>query len=474
MHLPTPLSHAEHLMVLPVPLRRVTGPAGEQRLLLEQQACNGLERWSDNFASLRVAAPVMPEAHAAARRDIAWADVRTIPSIDRIDLVPLPKVHSMVGHLRHVGSVRALMRALIERAGYLHFGVGGMWGGWGGIAAEEAHRMNRQYAVHLDWVEHEFVLRTARTKSLPRRLKSIWTANSMRRWHARLIERAALVMCHGADCYDGYRPLNRNAVLVHNIHASADDHLSEAKTAEKVERIRAAAPSSPLRVCYAGRMAPEKAPGDWISAIERAVKQHGVDVRATWLGDGPLRADVERRVDAAGLRDRVALPGFTTDRQAVLDAIRAADVFLFTHVTPESPRCLIEALISATPIVGYDSHYPADLISNHGGGRLTPIGDVETLAETLAALARDRAALADLVARARRDGDRFTSEAVFRHRSDLMKQYLPELPGAAPLLAASKAAARAAAIAGATRTEPSRIVPNTARPAAAGNAKVDA
>jgi glycosyltransferase involved in cell wall biosynthesis len=471
MHVPTPLSHAEHLMVLPVPLRRVSGPAGEQRLLLERQACNGLDRWSDNFDSLRVAAPVMPESHAAARRDIAWADVGTIPSIDRIDLVPLPKVHSMVGHLRHVGPVRALMRALIERATYLHFGVGGMWGGWGGIAAEEAYRMSRPYAVHLDWVEHEFVLRTARAKSLPRRLKSIWTARSMRRWHARLIERAALVMCHGADCYDGYRRLNRNAVLVHNIHTTADDHLSEARTAEKVERVRGVTPSSPLRVCYAGRMAPEKAPGDWIGAIEQAVKRHGVDVRATWLGDGPLRADVERRVDAAGLRDRVALPGFTADRQAVLDAIRAADVFLFTHVTPESPRCLIEALISATPVVGYDSHYPADLISNHGGGRLTPTGNVGKLAEALADLARDRATLADLVARARRDGDRFTSAAVFRHRSELMKKYLPALPaGAAPLLAASKAAMRAARAAEPFRIPP--VVPRTT--AGSGIAKVDA
>ena len=43
---------------------------------------------------------------------------------------------------------------------------------------------------------------------------------------------------------------------------------------------------------------------------------------------------------------QVALPGFIRDRSAILKVLREAQVFVFCHKTPESPRNLIEALVS--------------------------------------------------------------------------------------------------------------------------------
>ncbi len=97
---------------------------------------------------------------------------------------------------------------------------------------------------------------------------------------------------------------------------------------------------------------------------------------------------------------------------------------LFCHKTPESPRCLIEALMSATPIVGYDSSFASDITSACGGGVLTPKNDVPSLAKTVASLSGDPKRVAELCIRARNDGASFSDVAVFRHRSDLIKNFL--------------------------------------------------
>jgi glycosyltransferase involved in cell wall biosynthesis len=131
------------------------------------------------------------------------------------------------------------------------------------------------------------------------------------------------------------------------------------------------------------------------------------------------------RVECGPLAGRVHLPGFLRDRGQILEAMRDAHLMLFCHKTPESPRCLIEALTSGTPIVGYASAFPRELIKANGGGLLMPLDDPEALGRAVVRLAGDRAALADLIRRAACDGSPFDDETVFRHRSELIRKHLP-------------------------------------------------
>ena len=100
---------------------------------------------------------------------------------------------------------------------------------------------------------------------------------------------------------------------------------------------------------------------------------------------------------------------------------------LFCHKTPESPRCLIEALTCGTPIVGYDSAFPRELIEANGGGSLVARDDVAALATAVIGLAQDRRQLAALIHAAARDGAQFDDETVFRHRSELIRTHLPRV-----------------------------------------------
>jgi glycosyltransferase involved in cell wall biosynthesis len=403
------------LIVLPVPFRYKN-----QQLLFESQACNGLERWADNFGSLIVAAPLMPESLAQEAKTMVWRDTTTLHQPQRFELVPLPWAHSFKTFWAYYPQIRAVLRRLIQRSCLLQFAIGGLIGDWAAVAAIEAHNQHRTYAIHADVVEYQGILKTAEKAAWNDRLKAFVMSVLMKHYYNWIIQQADLGLWHGADCYSAYSPLCKRSFLIHNTHTKSSDCIDLLKLAEKSNHVL----STPvLRICYAGRMEVMKAPLDWIRAIGVA-KNLGVNLQAVWLGDGKLFNEMTQTVTEQGLEACIELAGFERDRQRLLQRIRESDLMVFTHITPESPRCLIEALISGTPIVGYRSNYAEDLVKAFGGGVFVPIGEWEQLGKTIAELARDRQHLSRLVQEAGESGARFNDEAVFQERSELIKKHL--------------------------------------------------
>lgn len=399
------------LIYAPVPLYAKDGI-----LYQEDQACNGLRLWAENFANVLAIHPLAPGDPPP-----AWVPLEdgVGTNMARIEIHPVPMAYRPDQFIRHLRPVRRQIRALIERADYMSFAIGGLFGDWGAVSCLEAHQMGRPFAVWTDRVESQVTRRAAESGSLRSRIRSGLYHRPMAWLERHVIGKATLGLFHGRDTFETYAPHCREPQLVHDIHLKARDHIPSDRREAKI----AEAGSGPLRLAYVGRADPPKGPLDWVAVTERLAAA-GVDFRATWLGDGQDHAEMTARIAAAGLADRVAMPGHVTDRTTVLDTLRDAHLFLFCHKTQESPRCLIEALASATPIAGYGSAYSQDLISANGGGRLCPLDDVSALSNAIAGLAADRAELADLIARAGRDGAPFTDDAVFHHRSELIREYL--------------------------------------------------
>jgi glycosyltransferase involved in cell wall biosynthesis len=168
-----------------------------------------------------------------------------------------------------------------------------------------------------------------------------------------------------------------------------------------------------------------KGPLLWIECIERLMNQLAprIAVEATWIGDGPMLEEARALVRQRGLEEHVFFRGAENDRDRVLGIFRAADLFVFCHLTPESPRCLIEALMSGLPILGFDSAYARDLLSE-GGGATVPVGDTAGLASLISRYAGDEEALRQVSKSALLAGRRFSEESVFRHRAELIKEFL--------------------------------------------------
>ena len=313
------------------------------------------------------------------------------------------------------------LRQLIDEADHLQFAIGGLWGDWGALATLLAQRMGRRCAVWTDRVESSVMAFHAQSLPQPKRLYHQMTARLARHYERYVIRRADMGLFHGMDTYTAYAGYSRDPQLVHDIHLGPEARISPEDIADKQARSSA----EPVKIIYAGRAHVEKGILHWIETL-RLLHERGIRFEAQWLGDGPAREEAARLIAASGLGDVVTMAG-ACDHAEAITRIRAADLFLFCHLTQESPRCLIEALISGAPIVGYDSFYARDLISHHQGGMLTTAEPTE-LAACVAALASDRAALGELQARAAQDGFYMVDEEVFRHRSDLIKSLATRSP----------------------------------------------
>lgn len=404
------------LIYAPVPLYRFGGA-----LYVERQAINGLRLWAKHFSEVISMMPVED-----APPPVGWLPVSEhVGQLDRVRLEPLPTAYRPDQFARVYRKTRRKIAALIGQADYLSFAIGGLFGDWGAVAAFEARHQNRRFAVWTDRVESEVVRQDLNDPSWRRRLRARLTYRPMAMLEHKVVTMAALGLFHGKDTFDAYGPYSSNPHLVHDIHIREADHIPTDELAKKVAQVG----DGPLQIVYAGRADAMKGPLDWVAVLER-LHGMGVGFRATWLGSGDELEHMRARIARAGLSQQVFLPGFVSEHDQVLKELRRAHVFMFCHKTPESPRCLIEALSNATPIVGYESSYAQDLISGHAGGALVPVNDVEMLAYEVASLATDRARAGRLIGQARADGLPFTDEKVFAHRSALIKQELrPDMPG---------------------------------------------
>lgn len=392
------------LLVLPLVVHQQGG-----RIFIESQAGNGLGQWLRHFGRMTLAVPL--QAGPPPSGSVA---IDSLGLGERLAIELLPEAWTALRFLRCYPAVRRRLGQLIDAHDYLQFAIGGAWGDWSAIGALVAARRGRKASVWTDRVESQVMRIDARRFKGVRRMQRLFNAWLAHHLERRVIRRTTLGLFHGKDCYTAYQAFSPNPFLVHDIHLKPSDRIPDERLASKI----ATASEGSLDLIYVGRLHPDKGVMDWIETL-RLVGEAGVPFRARWFGAGPQQDEARARVDALGLADRVTFPGLIVDRPQLLDYLRAAHVMLFCHLTPESPRNLIEALVSGTPIVGYGSAYSEDLVSAHGGGALTAM-DPRLLADEVIRLAKDRTALADLIGRAAQDGRHMNDEAVFAHRSELM------------------------------------------------------
>jgi glycosyltransferase involved in cell wall biosynthesis len=397
------------LLAIQAPFYRHDG-----RLFQERQACNGLRMWGENFAYLHVMAPVHDGPPP-----VGWVPMGDLgPLLDRIECHLFPAAFRPDRFLRALPDARKRIRTLIKRSDHLCFATGGLWGDWGAVGVFEAEKMGRKSSIWTDQVCSQLMWRTRDARGLKHRIMA-WGSYLPMRWlERRLAQRAQLGLYHGNDTFSRFAPYSRHPFMMHNVHLTARDHIRPATLSRKL----AAVQHGPLRICYVGRATAMKGPFDWLSVL-RELADQGIDFEATWVGDGEALAQMRAQVAQSGLDRRVRLPGFNDDHGKVLKTLQHAHVLMFCHKTMESPRVLIEALVSGCPIVGYQSAYSQELIAQKGGGFLTPMDEIRALTAAVRHLALDRMALGALIDRATRDGAPFETRALFKQRSDLIKQY---------------------------------------------------
>ena len=101
-------------------------------------------------------------------------------------------------------------------------------------------------------------------------------------------------------------------------------------------------------VLGAGRFSPEKGFGVLVEAAAATSAAENPAAGVVLFGEGPLRAELERRIAEQGLRGRVVLPGFRTDLDSL---IGGADVVVLPSYTEGLPNVALEASAAGVPVV---------------------------------------------------------------------------------------------------------------------------
>jgi glycosyltransferase involved in cell wall biosynthesis len=143
------------------------------------------------------------------------------------------------------------------------------------------------------------------------------------------------------------------------------------------------------------------------SQVVRACPQ----VRFLLIGDGILREQLQRQIDAAGLHDHFFFAGLVPPDE-IPTLIGAMDVLVHVSLREGLARALPQALIAGKPVVSYDVDGAREVVIPEATGFLLPPKCVQPLAAALIQLATD----APLRARLGQTGrERFTEQ--FRHET---------------------------------------------------------
>jgi len=116
--------------------------------------------------------------------------------------------------------------------------------------------------------------------------------------------------------------------------------------------------------------------------------RRSIDFTCEIIGNGPLRENLEAKIDKLNLSSRVALLG-SLSQGAVFDKLRAADIFALASVVDSRgasdifPTVILEAMSAARPVVSTRLAGIPESVVHEETGLLVPPADTAALADAL-------------------------------------------------------------------------------------------
>lgn len=154
--------------------------------------------------------------------------------------------------------------------------------------------------------------------------------------------------------------------------------------------------NGPLQIGYVGRMVQEqKRVMEFVPLVAELVKRE-VDFELHLIGDGNARLPLETELQRHGLYDRVKFWGWLGSGE-VAQILLNLDVFVLLSDYEGLPVALLEAMSHAlAPVVTIIESGNQELVQHGHNGFAVPVGDINSFADRLEHLARNREQLAKM------------------------------------------------------------------------------
>ncbi|MBI4520808.1 MAG: glycosyltransferase [Gemmatimonadetes bacterium] len=143
-------------------------------------------------------------------------------------------------------------------------------------------------------------------------------------------------------------------------------------------------PHEPVVGCLAS-IYHEKNPGMFVEAAA-AVNRADVCARFVWIGDGPLRADMEAAIRRHNLGARVHVLGWRADGRWLA---RDFDVGVLTSISESLPNSVLEYMYWGVPVVVTDAGGLVELVEHGKSGLVVAKNDAAAMTRAILALLVD-------------------------------------------------------------------------------------
>ncbi len=178
------------------------------------------------------------------------------------------------------------------------------------------------------------------------------------------------------------------------------------------------APAGTPLVVQVSQLVQHKDPLTFVAAID-AARSTMPSLRAVLVGDGPLRADVERAVAERSLGEHLRVAGYRTDADSLL---AAADIVTLSSEEDALPSVLFDALFCGKPICATNAGGVPEIIEHGVSGLLSPVHDGPALGAAIARVVANPTLASTLSTGARQRATEFSIErsvgrtiAVYEH-----------------------------------------------------------
>lgn len=110
------------------------------------------------------------------------------------------------------------------------------------------------------------------------------------------------------------------------------------------------------------------------------LKAKGFDFHIVWVGDGPIRPELEALAKQLGVADRLSITGMCTNVPAWVSCF---DLFVLPTLWEGMGRVFLEAQAAGVPVIGTKVGGVPDVVKDGVTGILVPPGDVDALVNAI-------------------------------------------------------------------------------------------
>ena len=154
-----------------------------------------------------------------------------------------------------------------------------------------------------------------------------------------------------------------------------------------VDRSFLEAPPSPVpdvaRLVCIGRLSPEKGQLVLVDALA-LLRDREIGAEIVFVGDGPMREDIDRRARGSSVEDRIRCVGWQSSAE-VRGWIEQSRAVVLPSFSEGIPVVLMEAMAMGRPVIATEVGGIPELVRSGENGWLVPAGSVEDLAMALEA-----------------------------------------------------------------------------------------